>query len=120
MMKDKKGKPYPCICVPCPVCHPSEATCKCGQGGHSKFCDPTRAPDVVGATIVMLRAMTKEEMTAEGWTENWHGCAPTVIVLSTGAILYPSRDEEGNGPGALFGSDPKTGKSYGFSEGGEG
>jgi hypothetical protein len=29
----------------------------------------------------------------------------TVLVLDDGTILYPSRDDEGNGPGALFGAD---------------
>jgi len=31
-----------------------------------------------------------------------HG-VPTALVLENGTVLYPSRDEEGNGPGAMFG-----------------
>ena len=43
--------------------------------------------------------MTPEELEKEQWTgEN----PPTVIVLDNGAKIYPSRDAEGNGPGALF------------------
>jgi hypothetical protein len=43
--------------------------------------------------------MTTEEMEVEGW----HGRAPLVLVLDSGTALYPSQDDEGNGPGCLFG-----------------
>lgn len=57
-----------------------------------------------GQTIVMVRTMTDSEMKAEGW-ERYHGTSinPTCFVLSDGAIIYPSRDTEGNGPGEFFG-----------------
>ncbi len=58
---------------------------------------------VVGATIVAVRPMTKEEAEREGWSIGGRQGAPMVLELSTGAVLYPSQDEEGNGPGALFG-----------------
>ena len=44
--------------------------------------------------------MTKKELDAEGWEGH---DAPAVLILSDGSKLYPSRDSEGNGPGALFG-----------------
>jgi len=56
--------------------------------------------DIEGKKIVALRQMTKAELKREGW-ENEQGCM--CLELEGGSILYPSRDEEGNGAGALFG-----------------
>ena len=39
---------------------------------------------------------------AERLKENWD-YGTIVLVLGNGTIVYPSQDEEGNGPGALFG-----------------
>ena len=39
-------------------------------------------------------------MEREGWDDDRPSVA---IVFDSGAIVYPSRDEEGNGPGCLFG-----------------
>lgn len=47
--------------------------------------------------IVRVRYMTHEEANEMGWTER-----PVVITLSDGTMIYPSRDDEGNGGGALF------------------
>jgi len=58
---------------------------------------------VVGSRIVDIRPMTKAEMNKEGWTKNE---IPMVLVLSSGTILYPSMDTEGNDAGALFGINP--------------
>lgn len=57
---------------------------------------------IVGATILDIRPMTKAEMDKEGWDKNE---IPMVLVLSSGTILYPSCDTEGNNAGALFGVD---------------
>jgi len=59
--------------------------------------------DVVGRKIVAVRAMTDDEWENEGWDKDRFnpGC---VLVLDDGTCLYPSRDTEGNGPGAIFGS----------------
>lgn len=46
--------------------------------------------------------MTLAEARAEGWEDHNYE-AVTVIEFQDGALAYPSRDEEGNGPGALFG-----------------
>ena len=61
----------------------------------------------VGQTIKKIRKMTEKEMLAEGWgdTMEWH--VPTVLVLSNGAKIYASQDDEGNSPGALFGAKGK-------------
>lgn len=52
---------------------------------------------IVGAKIVEVRKMTKKETAMEGWYR-----PGMVLVLSTGAVLYTSQDEEGNGPGSFF------------------
>ncbi len=62
---------------------------------------------LTGQKITKVRAMTGAEMESEGWDENnFHG-APVVIVTEDGTRIYPSRDEEGNGAGALFACSPR-------------
>ena len=55
---------------------------------------------LVGCRIVEVRAMNKRELEAEGWPVEE---SVPVLVLDNGAVLFPSRDDEGNGPGSLFG-----------------
>jgi hypothetical protein len=55
---------------------------------------------IVGSTIIDIRPMTKAEMESEGWEKRE---VPMVLVLSSGTILYPSQDTEGNDAGSLFG-----------------
>jgi hypothetical protein len=55
---------------------------------------------IIGSTVVDIRPMTREEMSNEGWQKNE---IPMVLVLSSGTLLYPSQDTEGNDAGALFG-----------------
>jgi len=55
---------------------------------------------IVGSTVVDIRPMTQAEMDKEGWRKRE---IPMVLVLSSGTILYPSMDTEGNDAGALFG-----------------
>ena len=52
----------------------------------------------VGLRIVGIREMTDKERDLYAW----YGPA-VVLVLEDGSLLFPSQDEEGNGPGALFG-----------------
>jgi len=67
---------------------------------------PKEAPggisSLIGRTIKNIRPMTADEAEREDWTFRRNG-APAVIELDDGTLLYPSRDDEGNGPGALFG-----------------
>jgi hypothetical protein len=63
--------------------------------------DPNTWP--MGLTITNVRPMTPAECDTEGWDYSLHGVVPTALELSDGSVLYPSRDSEGNGPGALFG-----------------
>lgn len=64
--------------------------------------------DIVGQKITGIRAMTKAELAAEGW-EFGHD-NPPVLVLENGTCLYPSRDQEGNGGGAMFGKSKTRGQ----------
>lgn len=57
---------------------------------------------LIGREIVSVREMTEDELDREGWTPV-HGQAPPVVELDDGSEIFPSRDPEGNGPGALFG-----------------
>ncbi len=61
---------------------------------------------IEGARIKTVRRMTDAETRREYWDEP--GLA---LVLDTGTILYASRDNEGNGPGALFGMT-QDGRSF--------
>jgi hypothetical protein len=50
--------------------------------------------------IKRFRLMTDEEMVEQGW----EGMSPPIAIeLGDGTLIIPSSDEEGNGPGALFG-----------------
>jgi hypothetical protein len=63
---------------------------------------------LIGRTITKIRPMTTGELSAEGW-DIGDNCS--AIEFDDGTVLYPSRDEEGNGPGAFFGVD-KNGNGF--------
>jgi hypothetical protein len=67
---------------------------------------------IVGHYVVKIRKMTEGEMEAEGWDLS-RLYPPTVLELDNGTCLYASRDDEGNGPGTLFGFDAH-GKTFGI------
>jgi hypothetical protein len=71
---------------------------------------PKADDGLVGRTIKEIRPMTDSELKNEGWATDHHG-VPAIIVLDNGDRIYASRDDEGNGPGALFGMDAK-GKGF--------
>jgi hypothetical protein len=52
---------------------------------------------LLGKKIVVVRYMTQKEADELGW-----GARPIVIQLDDGNIIYPSQDDEGNGPGSIF------------------
>ena len=63
-----------------------------------------KAADVLlGKTIVRVRYITENEMRDLYWDR-----AGVVFELNDGTIVYPSQDDEGNGPGALFTSNETT------------
>lgn len=53
-----------------------------------------------GKTIKSVRYLVDEELEMLGWTNR-----ALVITFTDGSYIFPSQDEEGNGPGALFTSD---------------
>lgn len=55
-----------------------------------------------GRKIVNCRYLSEREVEDMGW-----GCRCVVIELDDGSMIFPSRDDEGNGAGALFGQSPK-------------
>lgn len=74
--------------------------------------------DFIGRRIADVRPMTADEMQVEGWdsTGRFHTVG-MVVVLDDGTKLYPSRDEEGNGPGVFFGMT-QDGSAFGLCSGG--
>jgi hypothetical protein len=63
--------------------------------------------EIVGQRIVAVRQLSKREMEEQGWpTRSRYGSTAVALVLENGTVLFPSRDHEGNGPGALFGYGP--------------
>ncbi len=58
---------------------------------------------LVGKRVVETRYLKDAEMKALGWEES-----VPVIIFDDGSMLFPSRDDEGNGGGALFGQGPKN------------
>jgi hypothetical protein len=60
----------------------------------------------IGLRITGVRMMTKLELMAEGWEENFGGF-PVVLELEDGGKIYASSDPEGNDSGCLFGMTEK-------------
>lgn len=76
---------------------------------------PVHRHPLVGRTIVEVRKMTATELDAEGWDdgpEGWRTGDVIALVLDDGQVVYPSKDGEGNGGGALFGRDGKSTIAY--------
>ena len=65
---------------------------------------------IEGAKITKVRSMTDAEYQREYW-DNDHNNPVYVLELDNGAVVFPSRDYEGNGGGALFGAD-KNGNGF--------
>lgn len=63
---------------------------------------------IIGKRIKEVRRLTDKELDSEGWDTP---CL--VLVLEDNTLLYPSMDEEGNGPGVLFGR--KGERSFGLA-----
>lgn len=63
---------------------------------------PKQISPFVGKKIKTVRSMNAKEMEHEGWSGNR---PPIVVVLDDGSKIFASMDEEGNGPGCLFGSN---------------
>ena len=57
--------------------------------------------EVIGRKIVDVISLNKKVIEKEGWDNSPYNSV--CLVLDDGSIIYPSQDEEGNGPGAFFG-----------------
>jgi hypothetical protein len=60
---------------------------------------------LAGRKIIAVRYMTAKEMEGLGWSRS-----ALVLQLDNGTIIYPSQDDEGNGPGSLFGQTNGAGR----------
>ena len=67
---------------------------------------------ITGKRIKKIRTLTAAEAEYEGWDGD--AGRVTVLELEDGTLLYPSRDEEGNGGGALFGVTRVEGQPQGI------
>lgn len=65
----------------------------------------------IGAKLVNVRMMMPSEIAAEGWEDNHHSESATALIFDDGTVLYASQDDEGNGPGRMFGYNYKKGPS---------
>jgi hypothetical protein len=54
-----------------------------------------------GKTVKDVRYLTDEEKESLGWFHH-----VPVIIFDDGTLIFPSRDDEGNDGGALFGQAP--------------
>ena len=60
---------------------------------------------IEGQKIVRMRPMTSSEIRDAGW-KGMSYFTPLALELENGVILFASQDEEGNGPGAMFATQP--------------
>ena len=68
---------------------------------------------MIGAKIKKVRIMNKTELSNEGWE---HSQDIVAIELDNDTVIYPSRDYEGNGGGAIFGYDKETNTAFALAE----
>lgn len=67
---------------------------------YAKIWADKAAEKLKGRTIAEVRYLHPREADALGWTDR-----AIVLVLDNGLIIWPSRDDEGNGAGAMFTTD---------------
>lgn len=65
---------------------------------------------LIGKKLVCIRPMTMKDKEREGWDDDDHS-ASSILVFDDGTEIYASQDDEGNGPGTLFGRD-KQGTTF--------
>lgn len=58
---------------------------------------------MLGKKIIGVRYMTEDEADQRGWWSRG-----LIIELEGGQTIVPSKDDEGNGPGALFTNDQQN------------
>jgi hypothetical protein len=62
--------------------------------------------DPVGQVITRIRALRPGELADLDWPDPYPVLSCPVLELSDGTCFYPVQDEEGNGPGCLWGRSP--------------
>jgi len=62
--------------------------------------------DPVGKVITGIRALRPGELADLDWLDPYPVLSCPVLELSDGTCFYPVQDEEGNGPGCLWGRSP--------------
>ena len=67
---------------------------------------------IIGQRIVDGRKLTKSELKRHDWPTNTHHGPAIALILENGAVLYPSRDPEGNGSGTFFYARGKNAKRF--------
>lgn len=55
---------------------------------------------LLGRKIIGVRYMTEKERESTGWE-----ASSVVLMLDDHSVWFPSMDDEGNGPGSLFGQN---------------
>jgi hypothetical protein len=73
---------------------------------HFQATEPGPPVDPVGKVITTIRALRPQELDDLDWPEPYPVLSCPVLVLNDGTLLYPVQDEEGNGPGCLWGRRP--------------
>ncbi len=68
---------------------------------NNKYWEEYGNKHLKGRTIKDVRYLTTIEMKGMGWHRK-----SIVLELSDGSLLFPSKDDEGNDAGALFGQSP--------------
>lgn len=66
---------------------------------------------ITGRTIKKVYIGNKKFFEDQGWGDYPYGAA-TIVELDDGSVIFASQDEEGNGPGLMFGIDNKGRNFY--------
>lgn len=69
--------------------------------------EPALGAALAGQQIRRIRAMTQDEMRNQGWEND----DPPMLLELDSFVIFPSRDDEGNGPGVLYFRRP-DGKAF--------
>jgi hypothetical protein len=68
--------------------------------GRETYWNKVASDMLKGKVVAEVRYLTDDEIEEEGFD-----AYPVAIFFTDGTYVFPSKDDEGNGPGALFTSD---------------
>jgi len=69
------------------------------EGTRTDYWNNEGAKVLVGKRVVRVRYLTDKEAENMGWHDR-----SIAIFFDDGTIIFPSQDDEGNGPGSMFGT----------------